>query len=86
MGKIKVIVYYLRYEKSYKGEIVWDGKNLIPSNNSDELKMVVSTPIYVVMDSGGLGIIDPLVDPEQFIRRLNLQYRSYMLRVSEVIE
>jgi hypothetical protein len=83
---MRVRVFYVRYGKNYRGTIEWDGKQFIPSNNSDELKMVITDPIYVELDSGGFGTIEPKADPEQFMRKLYLQYKSYALRVSEPID
>ena len=34
-------------------------------------------------DSGEEGLISPKKDPEQFIRKLCWQYKSYIFRVSE---
>ncbi len=79
----KVKVYYIKDGKSYIGYITWDGNKLTSSNDSDTLKMVMTEPIYVPLDTGGEGTLYPHDDPEQFMRKLCWQYKSYRLRVTE---
>jgi hypothetical protein len=83
---ITVIVYSVENKKEIERTISFDGKKLIPSDNSDVLKMILSESIYVPLGGGTFGQIDPKKDPAEFIKGLYLQYKSYALRVSAAKE
>ena len=80
---IKVKVYSIENGEEIQREILWDGEEFIPSDDSSALSSILKIPIYVPTDSGIDGLIDPRKDPEQFIRRLCWQYKSYIFRVGE---
>jgi len=80
---ITVKTYSIENGKEIQRSVAWDGEKFIPSDNSLALKSMLKTPIYVPADSGKDSWIDPKKDPEQFIRKLCWQYKSYIFRVSE---
>jgi|GEM_PF-6795100 len=80
---LRVKVYSLENGQEVVREIIWNGKELVPSDKSSVLKRILKTSIYVPLKSGVDGKIDPKKDPQEFIRRLCWQYKSYILRVSK---
>ena len=78
---IFVKVWYYRYGEDFYGEITWDGKELKGDHESDEMTMILTSPIIAPMEDGKLRKIYPDQDPELFIKKLCWQYHGMACKV-----
>jgi hypothetical protein len=67
--------------KERQAQIIWNGVKFIPAEDHGVIRNILKDPIYVPRKDGTTSPIYPNEDPEEFMKRLYMQYKG-LCRVS----